>query len=107
MNSAGWDLFATKAGRSVRIRVKAKRPGTSYFVWSKKRYGRVFDLLKGDTDDFVAAVSFEVEGSPRVYLLPSAKVEGDLLGSTAAWLAGKKRGGGQRKNSRDARSYGR
>ena len=32
MNSAGWDLFATKAGRSAKIRVKAKRPGTSSFV---------------------------------------------------------------------------
>ena len=45
MNSAGWDLFATKAGRSIKIRVKAKRPGTSCFVWSRKRNGRVFDLI--------------------------------------------------------------
>lgn len=99
VNSAGWDLFATKGGRSVRIRVKAKRPGTSCFVWSKKNNGRVFDLLEGDADDFVAAVSFETSGMPAVYILPAAKVEADLLQSSAAWLAGKKRGGGLRKET--------
>lgn len=99
MNSAGWDLFATKAGRSVRIRVKAKRPGTSCFVWSKKRNGRVFDLTDGDDADFVAAVSFEAAGSPAIYVLPSSLVEDELLTSAAAWLAGERRGGGQRKDT--------
>lgn len=99
MNSAGWDLFATKAGRSVRIRVKAKRPGTSCFTWSRKRTGRVFDLIDGDGDDFVAAVSFEVAKPPSVYVLPSPVVEDELLTSSAAWLAGEKRGGGERKDT--------
>lgn len=99
MNSAGWDLFATKAGRSVRIRVKAKRPGTSCFTWSRKRTGRVFDLMDGDGDDFVAAVSFEVAKPPSVYVLPSPVVEDELLTSSAAWLAGEKRGGGERKDT--------
>jgi hypothetical protein len=99
MNSAGWDLFATKGTRSVRIRVKAKRPGTSCFVWSKKRDGRVFDRVDGDTDDFVTAVSFEASGAPTVYVLPAAKVEADLLESSATWLSGEKRGGGQRKET--------
>lgn len=99
MNSAGWDLFATKSGRSVKIRVKAKRPGTSCFVWSKKRNGRVFDLTDGDEADFVAAVSFEVAGSPAVYILPSRMVEDELLTSAAAWLAGERRGGGLRKDT--------
>lgn len=72
-NSAGWDLFATKGGRSVRIRVKEKRPGTSCFVWPKKRDGRVFDLLAGDVDDFVAAVNFEAGGLPGIYILPAAR----------------------------------
>jgi len=99
MNSAGWDLFATKAGRSVKIRVKAKRPGTSCFIWSRKRSGRVFQLIDGDGEDFVAAVSFEAGKPPAVYVLPSAVVEEELLASTAAWLAGEKRGGGQRKDT--------
>lgn len=98
-NSAGWDLFATKGARSVRIRVKAKRPGTSCFVWSKKNNGCVFDLLEGDADDFVAAVSFEPGEAPAVYILPATKVEADLLESSAAWLAGEKRGGGLRKET--------
>lgn len=99
MNSAGWDLFATKGGRSIRIRVKAKRPGTSCFVWSKKRNGRVFDLTDGDDEDFVAAVSFEAAASPAIYVLPSHIVEDELLASAAAWLAGERRGGGQRKDT--------
>lgn len=99
MNSAGWDLFATKAGRSVKIRVKAKRPGTSCFVWSKKRSGRVFDLTDGDDEDFVAAVSFEAAGPPAIYVLPSPMVEHELLTGNAAWLAGERRGGGQRKDT--------
>lgn len=99
MNSAGWDLFATKAGRSVKIRVKAKRPGTSCFVWSKKRNGRVFDVTGEDDEDFVAAVSFEAAGPPAIYVLPSPMVEEELLTSAAAWLAGERRGGGLRKDT--------
>ena len=99
MNSAGWDLFATKAGRSVKIRVKAKRPGTSCFTWSRKRNGRVFDLIDGDSTDYVAAVSFEPCGLPGVYVLPAVTVEHELLSSSAAWLAGEKPGGGQRKDT--------
>jgi len=99
MNSAGWDLFATKAGRSVKIRVKAKRPGTSSFAWSKKRDGRVFDLIEGDDEDYVAAVSFEPSGPPAVYLVPARVVQDELLSSSAEWLAGEKRGGGQRKDT--------
>jgi hypothetical protein len=99
MNSAGWDLFATKAERSVKIRVKAKRPGTSCFTWSRKRNGRVFDLIDGDCADYVAAVSFEAGSPPAVYVLPAPMVEDELLTSSAAWLAGEKRGGGQRKDT--------
>jgi hypothetical protein len=99
MNSAGWDLFATKGGRSVKIRVKAKRPGTSSFAWSRKKDGRVFDLVPGDDEDYVAAVSFEFSGPPAVYVLPTAIVQEELLASSAAWLAGEKRGGGQRKDT--------
>jgi len=99
MNSAGWDLFATKAGRSVKIRVKAKRPGTTSFAWSRRRDGRVFDLVSGDNDDYVAAVSFETAGTPAVYLLPAQVVEHELLSSTAEWLAGSKRDGGARKDT--------
>jgi len=99
MNSAGWDLFATKAGRSIKIRVKAKRPGTSCFVWSRKRNGRVFDLIESDDHDFVAAVSFEAAGPPAVYVLPAPMVESELLTSSAAWLAEAKRDGGQRKDT--------
>lgn len=99
MNSAGWDLFATKGGHSVRIRVKAKRPGTSCFVWSKKRSGRVFDISPGDQNDFVAAVNFDAGAAPGVYILPAARVEQDLLACNAAWLLGEKRGGGQRKDT--------
>jgi hypothetical protein len=99
MNSAGWDLFATKGGRSVKIRVKAKRPGTSSFAWSRKRNGRVFDLIDGDDEDYVAAVSFLTVGPPAVWVLPSRMVEDELLSSSAAWLAGERRGGGTRKDT--------
>lgn len=99
-NSAGWDLFATKGARSVKIRVKAKRPGTTSFVWSKKGDGRVFAMaLDGDPDDFVAAVSFEADGKADIYVMPSAEVEADLLESAREWLGGEKRGGGARKET--------
>lgn len=100
MNSAGWDLFAVRDGvRPVKIRVKAKRPGTPSFLWTQKKDGSVFpDLDSSVDDDFVAAVSFHASGAPDIYVLPSAQVQQDLLDSTAAWLAGeKKRGTGNRK----------
>ena len=36
-NSAGWDLFAFKGERSVKLRVKAKRPGAQVFRWWPRR----------------------------------------------------------------------
>lgn len=99
-NSAGWDLFATRGRRTVKIRVKAKRPGVSSFVWSLKKDGSVFPELQPEADDdFVAAVSFETTGLPAVYVLPSPKVQADLLTSRTAWLAGVKRDGAARKDT--------
>lgn len=88
-NSAGWDLFATKGRRTVKIRVKAKRPGVATLRWSAKPDGRVlWGLEDGADDDYVAAVSFETSGLPDVYVLPSAAVESALTGNHARWLGG-------------------
>lgn len=99
-NSADWDLFATRGNRTVRIRVKAKGPGSSSFVWSLKKDGSVFPRLHPDADDdFVAAVSFEADANPTVYVVPSGRVQTDLLQSRADWLAGTKRDGTARKDT--------
>lgn len=99
-NSADWDLFATRGNRTVRIRVKAKGPGTSSFVWSLKKDGSVFPRLHpAADDDFVAAVSFEAGVPPVVYVLPAGRVQNDLLTAHRAWLAGKKRDGTARKET--------
>jgi hypothetical protein len=99
-NSAGWDLFAIRGKRSLRIRVKAKRPGVVAFRWSANREGVVFaglDLAAGD--DLVAAVSFSRKGPPDIYLLPTVVVERELAVNHAAWVSGPKRGGGVRKDT--------
>jgi hypothetical protein len=99
-NSAGWDLFATRGARSVKLRVKAKRPGVDCFRWSAKGDGSVFlHLDPGADDDFVAAVSFGADGLPDVYVLPSCSVEAELRGNHAEWLSGAKRDGGARKDT--------
>lgn len=100
MNSVGWDLFATKDNRSVKIRVKAKRPGVSNFRWAAKRDGKVF--VGGDEssdDDFVAAVSFEADGTYQTYVLPAQEVEAALAAEHAAWIGGTKASGGARKDT--------
>lgn len=105
-NSAGWDLFATRGSRTVRIRVKAKRPGVSSFVWSLKKDGSIFPQLDAAADDdFVAAVSFESEGLPVVYVLPARKVQDDLLGDHRAWLSGAKKDGSARKETSAVRAH--
>jgi hypothetical protein len=99
-NSAGWDLFATKGRRTVKIRVKAQRPGVTTLRWSAKADGRIFlGLEEGAEDDYVAAVSFGTAGLPAVYVVPSAVVEDALMGNHAAWLGGAKRDGGERKDT--------
>src|SRR5688500_1072561 len=76
LNSAGWDLFACKGDRSVRIRVKAKRPGTMAFRWSAKADGSVLAGFTPESDDdYVAAVSFEAARNPDIYIIPSRIVE--------------------------------
>ena len=97
MNSAGWDLFATRGSRSVKIRVKAKRPGVDCFRWSAKTDGSVLIGLAETDDDFVAAVSFDAVGGYEVFLIPSLIVERTLHDENARWIAGTKPGGGARK----------
>lgn len=97
MNSAGWDLFATRGSRSIRMRVKAKRPGVTCFRWSAKHDGTVLMGLTGADDDFVAAVSFDSVGGYEVFLVPSAVVEQVLVFENSRWLSGNKSDGGRRK----------
>lgn len=99
MNSAGWDLFATRGDRSVRLRVKAKRPGVANFRWSAKADGSVFLGHHGADDDFVIAVSFEADGSHVAYVVPTGIVAEALEAEHQRWLAGPKRGGGSRKDT--------
>lgn len=97
-NSAGWDLFAVKGERAVKIRVKAKRPGTAIFRWSARPDGSVLKGLDpSDPTDFVAAVDFQSDGHYVVYVLPSLEVEAALQSDFAAWAAGSKRDGTARK----------
>lgn len=99
MNSAGWDLFATKGDRTVRLRVKAKRPGVTNFRWSAKADGTVFLGNTGAPDDFVIAVSFDAVGGHVSYIVPTAVVSCTLETEHRRWLQGKKRGGGVRKDT--------
>jgi hypothetical protein len=85
-NSAGWDLFAAKPGASVKLRIKAKRPGTECFRWSASPGGRVLHGLSADdASDFVSAVTFRAEGGYEVYVVPAAIVEAELSANHAAY----------------------
>lgn len=99
-NSAGWDLFATRGNRSVRIRVKAKRPGVACFRWSAKSDGSIFaGYQAGAHDDYVAAVSFEEAAPPSVYVLPTPVVADNLMRDYESWITGRKRDGGARRET--------
>lgn len=96
-NSAGWDIFATKGRRSVKIRVKAKRTGVANFRWAAKADGRIFiGDVEGD-DDFVVAVSFEGDGGHRIWVVPTPVVQTTLEAENSLWLSGQKRNGERRK----------
>jgi hypothetical protein len=97
MNSAGWDLFASKGDRSVRLRVKAKRPGVDCFRWSAKADGAVFLGHNGATDDFVIAVSFTADDSYEAYVVPTLVVDQTLKSEHDRWISGTKSDGGARK----------
>jgi hypothetical protein len=99
MNSAGYDLFATRGDRSVKIRVKASRPGVVNFRWSAKADGNVFLGNTGADDDFVIAVSFEADGTHAAYIVPTAIVEDTLHAEHQRWLSGEKSDGGARKDT--------
>jgi hypothetical protein len=99
-NSAGWDLFATRGTRSVRIRVKAKRPGVPCFRWSAKADGTIFTGYdKNADDDYIAAVSFQNGAAPSVYVLPTSVAEEALTSNHRAWIGGRKRDGGKRRET--------
>ncbi len=99
-NSAGWDLFAVKGKRAIKVRVKAKRPGTEAFRWSSKSDGStLIGLVPGDTTDFVAAVSFEAAGGYEVYILPSAILDETLARDYDTYIRAPKANGEARKDS--------
>lgn len=105
-NSAGWDVFAAREGKSVKLRVKAKRPGTECFRWSAKSDGTLlYGLCTDDRTDFVAAVSFEDGGGYHVYIIPSETVETELESNHSEYLSIPKRDGGQRKNTAQRNLY--
>lgn len=98
-NAAGWDLFATKGGRSIKLRVKAKRPGTDCFRWSAKTDGSIFiGLAPDDEGDYVAAVSFGDDGKHDVYLVPTLVVDRALKQNHSQYLASAKKNGDPRKD---------
>lgn len=100
-NSASWDVFAAGFGSAIKLRVKAKRPGTDCFRWSAKADGSVLlGLQDDDPCDFVAAVSLADErGDDRIYLVPAVVVERELVENHTAWLAVPKANGEPRKNT--------
>lgn len=105
-NSAGWDLFAAKPGASVKLRVKAKRPGTECFRWSADPSGRVLHgLSNDDPSDFVAAVTFRPEGGYEAYVVPAAVVEAELAANHLAYVSAPKRDGSARKDSPQRNLY--
>lgn len=105
-NSAGWDLFAAKPGRTAKLRVKAKRPGTECFRWSADPGGKVLHgLSTDDASDFVAAVTFHAEGGYDVYMVPAAIVEAELSENHMAYVTAPKRDGSARKDSPQRNLY--
>lgn len=65
-NFIGWDLFASKDNKSIKIRIKAKRTGETMFRWNAKSSECILPNLRlGDSEDFVFAVSFN--DNPKGY----------------------------------------
>ena len=93
-------------GRSIKLRVKAKRPGIDCFRWSAKADGSILlGLDPADATDIVAAVSFYASGGYDVYILSSGIVEKCLCENHTAYLAQPKRDGTPRKNSTQRNLY--
>jgi hypothetical protein len=98
-NSAGWDLYAVKGARNIKLRVKAKRPGVDAFQWSAKKDGSVFvNADVNDACDYVAAVDFYHSGEFDIYLVPTHIVERTLQADHSAWVQGTKPNGDARKD---------
>lgn len=100
-NFIGWDLFAVKENKSIKIRIKAKRSGETMFRWNAKSSECILPNLRlDDSEDFVFAVSFN--DSPKgheIYIIPSTVIEAELKSNHAAWISGTKKNGDPRKNT--------
>lgn len=99
-NAVGWDLFACKGARSVKLRVKTAGVQISSFRWTARADGSVFlSHAPEDPDDFVAAVKLRVDGW-TAYVIPTSEVANDLRRNHANWLAEPRiRGEGSRKDT--------
>ena len=104
-NNAGFDLTATKAGRTVTIAVKAIGRGhQAQWGRPKGRLAGTTSLFRGETrPDFVVFVWFTGDGVDpvrhRAFVVPADVVGRDVLAAHRHWLAHPRRDGSPRNES--------
>lgn len=101
-NNAGFDLTATKAGRTITIAVKAIGRGHQA-QWGRPKgpLTGTTSLFRGETrPDFVVFIWFTQEDADpvrhRAFVVPADVVDRDVLGAHRHWLAHPRRDGGPR-----------
>ena len=102
-NNAGFDLTATKAGRTVTIAVKAIGRGQSNVHWAGRKGDTVstLTLFRGETrPDFVTFIWFvgsdQEPTKHRAFVVPTDVVDRDVLDAHRHWFKFPRRDGGER-----------
>jgi hypothetical protein len=105
-NNAGFDLTATKAGRTITIAVKGIGRGQHNIQWSgpKGETTTLQTLFRGETQpDFVVVIWFiGTSANPtlhRAFVIPTAVVDHDVLEAHRHWFTFPRKDGAARKQS--------
>ncbi len=92
-NAPGFDILATRKGKTAKIRVKTKSEAFSVWQWNAKKDGKIFhDLLT--RADFTVLVNLTMDHHDLAfYILPTDVLHAWLLADFQTWLDTPGKGG--------------
>ncbi|MBK8253549.1 MAG: hypothetical protein IPK82_12885 [Polyangiaceae bacterium] len=88
-NAPGFDVLATKGGRTARIRVKTKSAEQKIWQWNARKDGLIFrELSPTHDDDFTVLVTLaEKRDEMSFYVVPTIVLESWLDEDFTTWLS--------------------
>ena len=92
-NAPGFDILATRSGRTAKIRVKTKSHEYAVWQWTAKKDGSIFRYLSPDSDFSILVDLADNRAQLSFFVVPTSQVDEWIRADFEEWLATPGRGG--------------